>query len=110
MDILRTAGTHECNPLIRGYFDTRFRSPLPVVLSGLVLPHRSEAYTPVEFVVDTGAAASALHPADAIRRLSFTEEDFVTVRRVARQRRAVMGITGVADYYYLVSRQPSNEG
>ena len=90
--------------MIRGLFDSRFGGPLPCVWVGLILPHRGETYTPIEFVVDTGAAVSAIHPYDARENLRLSPDDFSVVRRVARERHSLAGITGSEDYYVVPAR------
>ena len=85
--------------MIRGFFDVDYLVPIPKVWIGLVLAHRSGGFVPVDFVVDTGAAATCLHPADAVRRAGFTPDDFATLSRVARTDRAMSGITGAASYF-----------
>jgi hypothetical protein len=85
--------------VIRGFFDDRSGSPLAGAWVGLVLPERSAGFVPVRFVIDTGAAASAVHPADARRSLQFTGADFEALPRIAREVHALVGITGASTYY-----------
>jgi hypothetical protein len=90
--------------MIHGFFDLSYRPPLPKVLVGLVLPYRSETFMPIEFVIDTGASATCLHPRDARQRLRFTREDFTDLPRIAREDRSLAGITAAAVYYTTPAR------
>jgi hypothetical protein len=90
--------------MIRGFFDLSYRPPLPKVLAGLVLPYRSETLVPIEFVVDTGASVTCLHPRDARQRLRFTSEAFRELPRMTREDHSLTGITGSATYYATSAR------
>jgi hypothetical protein len=90
--------------VISGLFDSRFGGTLPCVWAGLILPHRAPTYTPIEFVVDSGAAVSAIHSYDARENLRLTPDDFSVLRRVARERHSLAGITGSEDYYVVPAR------
>lgn len=89
--------------MIRGFFDIRFQPPIPRVVAGLVLPHRGASFTPVEFVLDTGASASCLHPRDAIERLGFTEDELASLRGAARAEQSFAGITGAGVYFVVLA-------
>jgi hypothetical protein len=90
--------------VIRGFFDLRLRSAIPKVVAGLILPHRGGAFAPVEFVVDTGASATCLHPTDATERMQFSREDLAGLPHVARADRSISGITGAALYLVVPAR------
>jgi hypothetical protein len=90
--------------MIHGFFDLSYRPPLPKVLAGLVLPYRSETFVPIEFVIDTGASATCLHPRDARQRLRFTPEEFIILPRIACEDRSLAGVTGAAIYYSTPAR------
>jgi hypothetical protein len=90
--------------VIRGLFEERFGTSLPVAWTGLVLPHRSMGYAAIDFVVDTAAAASALHPLAARRRLAFTDADFVMLPRITRGPTSLTGISGSAAYFAVPAR------
>ncbi|MGH2587732.1 MAG: hypothetical protein ACRDJE_22655 [Dehalococcoidia bacterium] len=90
--------------MIRGFFDKSYQSPIPKVVAGLILPWRDARYAPIEFVVDTGASATCLHPNDAIERMQFTDEELAGLRRIARADRALSGITGAALYFVVPAR------
>jgi hypothetical protein len=104
MDIVRAEGTNEPDAVIRGFFDFRHRSPLAMVVAGLILPHRSPTYTPVEFVIDTGATVSVVHPTDTRHVLRFTPEDFDALPLVSTMRQTLAGITGPAEYQVVPAR------
>ena len=55
-------------------------------------------FTPIEFLVDTGASASCLHPRDALDRVGFTSDELVALARAAPASRSFVGVTGSAVY------------
>ena len=52
--------------MIRGFFRAESRYPLPIVEVHLSLPTLGLTTRQLEFVVDTGASTSCLHPIDAV--------------------------------------------
>jgi hypothetical protein len=52
--------------VIRGYFNLGSGWPVPWVQVNLFLPGHSQDWQPVEFLLDTGAAMTCLHPRDAM--------------------------------------------
>jgi hypothetical protein len=52
--------------VIRGYFNLGSGWPVPWVRVNLFLPGHSRDWQPVEFLLDTGASVSCLHPLDAV--------------------------------------------
>jgi hypothetical protein len=56
--------------VIPGYFDPALPTwPRPLIRVTLYLPGISRRWAPVDFLLDTGAATSCVHPQDAITRL-----------------------------------------
>jgi hypothetical protein len=60
--------------VIVGYFDPARRQPVPVMSVLLQLPRRASAAEQIDFVIDTGATTSCLHPFDAARFLIRPDE------------------------------------
>lgn len=54
--------------MIQGYFDTRLPAPVPMVRAAVFLPSITPEWVSVDFVLDTGASATCLHPLDAVFR------------------------------------------
>jgi hypothetical protein len=90
--------------MIRGFFDPSYQPPLATILIGLVLPHRAPTYVPVEFIIDTGASDTCLHPSDALDRLRFSDPELAGLPRIARANRVLAGITGTAVYFAVPAR------
>lgn len=90
--------------MIRGYFDALYQPPVPIIVVGLILPHRPTAYTPIEFVLDTGASTTCLHPRDALQRAHFSEAELEELARTSPQDRSLTGITGIGEYFVLPVR------
>ena len=59
---------------------------------------------PIEFVIDSGAAVSAIHTYDARENLRLSPDDLSVVRRIARERHSLAGITGSEEYYVVPAR------
>jgi hypothetical protein len=55
--------------VIRGYFDESKLPALPRVLAAVYLPGITAGWVVVDFVLDTGASTTCIHPLDAITRL-----------------------------------------
>ena len=51
--------------MIRGHFGYSYTWPMPRIWVAVSLPGISEDWTPVEFLIDTGATSTILNPADA---------------------------------------------
>ena len=54
--------------MIRGFFPAH-RGPHPYLTVAVYLPGVREEWTLIDFLVDTGAASTSIHPGDALRRL-----------------------------------------
>jgi hypothetical protein len=52
--------------VIPGYFDPGYAHPWPRVRVGVLLTDITQDWIVVEFVLDTGASATCLHPSDAL--------------------------------------------
>lgn len=52
--------------MIPGYFDPNVAHPWPRVRVGILVTDITRDWAVVEFVLDTGASATCLHPADAL--------------------------------------------
>jgi hypothetical protein len=84
--------------VIEGYFDRTVARPLPRVRVGLQVPSISSNVAYVEFVLDTGAAFTCVHPFDATGRLGLVSgflDDPVGWPRSVRAR----GTNGVGEYF-----------
>jgi hypothetical protein len=90
--------------VIRGFFYESTSTAMPIVVVGFVLPHRGMGYAPIPFVLDSGAASTALHPHDAFSILAFTRDEFAELPRIARARHPLIGITGPTAYYVVPAR------
>ena len=55
--------------MIRGYFDESKQPPLPKCRVGVFIPGITDDWVFIEFIVDTGASTTCIHPIDAIGRL-----------------------------------------
>ena len=84
--------------MIRGYFDPNFTDPLPTVRVGLFLPGITPSSVSVNFLLDTGADTTALHPRDAIFRVGINEANLNQPSLWPRRRRAG-GVGGTGEYY-----------
>jgi hypothetical protein len=60
--------------VIHGFF-LPHRGPHPYVRVGVPIPAVNEQWTWIEFVVDTGAATTVIHPDDAVYRLGMSRPD-----------------------------------
>jgi len=60
--------------VISGYFHPRSAWPVPLVRASLWLPGISERWTTIEFIIDTGAGRTCLHPLDAITQVGIPME------------------------------------
>jgi hypothetical protein len=84
--------------LIAGFFEPTFPDPLPLVRVGLYLPGITSRWVNVDFLLDTGADGTALHPRDAIFRVGLdpaildTPEQWVSPQSGG-------GVGGSSDYY-----------
>lgn len=85
--------------MIRGFFDVDFPTPLPKAWIGVALPEIAPDWTPVDFVIDSGASVTCLHPADARGRLGLTMERYRELEQVAPPDRSISGISGLVEYF-----------
>ena len=84
--------------MIAGYFHPRFANPLPMVRVGLFLPRITSDWVLVDFLLDTGADTTALHPPDAIFRAGI---DRAALHQPGRwpNRGSAGGVGGSSEYY-----------
>lgn len=83
--------------MIHGFFD-RARPPHPYVTLSVFVPRIAEQWVTIDFVVDTGASRTCIHPLDAVRRLGVSPE---TLAAPAQWRQQVDsgGVGGRARYF-----------
>ena len=86
--------------MIRGWFDPRAPQPLPRVTVGVWITGITFVWTPVEFMIDTGAGATLLHPRDSQYSVGISRSDLSDSRRWA----GTVTYTGVGgDVTYFVT-------
>ncbi len=85
--------------MIQGFFDPHSTRPVPKVRVSLFLPGISTDDAHVDFLLDTGASTTCLHPRDA-RAVGISAARLLLPDRWPRQRSAA-GIGG-SSLYYLV--------
>ena len=56
--------------MIRGHFGLNFVLPMPVVRAYVLLPDLTTEFVAIDFLLDTGATHSCLHPQDVKLRLA----------------------------------------
>lgn len=90
--------------MIHGYFDVlRFERPVPRVPIDTMLPRISPLPSTIDFLIDTGATRSTIHPGDMIARFRVNPSDLASADRWPR-RRPGLGIGGrVLDYIELAN-------
>jgi hypothetical protein len=73
--------------VIRGYFDRlRYERPVPRVQVDVSLPRISPFPAQVNFLIDSGATSSTLHPQDMLARFRLTPSELTAADRWPRQR------------------------
>ena len=84
--------------MISGYFDPNYSGPLPMVRVGLFLPQITSSWVPIDFLLDTGADATVLHPQDALFRVGI---DPTTLDRpdLWPNRQPMGGVGGAGECY-----------
>jgi hypothetical protein len=84
--------------LISGHFGLNFVLPLPVVRVSLHLPRITKDFVAIDFLLDTGATNTCLHPQDAMTKVGIP---MGTLSRPDRwhQRMRMPGIGGSPEYY-----------
>ncbi len=84
--------------MIKGLFDPANRGPYPWVGAALYLPGYTQQWVVINFLIDTGAAGTCLHPNDAITRVGISQGALALPQQwpivVPRG-----GIGGKSDYY-----------
>jgi predicted aspartyl protease len=84
--------------VISGRFGLNFVLPMPVVRATLQLPGLTQDFVAVDFLVDTGATSSCLHPRDAKIGLGIDPAMLADSSRWPSRRRS-NGIGGMATSY-----------
>jgi hypothetical protein len=79
--------------LINGYFDPRSAVPVPRVRVALFLPGLTTRWYMVDFVIDTGAMTTCVHPKDAIFALNISARRLQDSTRWERHQ-LVQGVGG----------------
>jgi len=89
--------------VILGRFDPNYTHPWPRVRVGVLLTGISQAWAVVDFVLDTGASATCLHPSDAIQEVGI---DPVMLTDPSQWPTAVTfsGVGGGVDYFVTPAR------
>lgn len=84
--------------MIRGYFDPNVGWGRPLLSVGLFLPNVSQQFEFVDFLIDTGATATVLHPGDAIHIVGINPKALASPQLWAQQQ-TIGGIGGAATIY-----------
>lgn len=84
--------------MISGFFDPESRWPIPMVQAYITVPDVTPRWTLIDFLVDTGASDTSLHPQDARQRLRIDAELLDSPSRWPSVIHAG-GIGGGASYY-----------
>ncbi len=84
--------------MIAGRFDPHSRWPVPLVRATVFLPDLTARWAPVEFVLDTGATHTTLHPADAQSVLGIDLAQLDQLES-SMERVTAQGIGGSSTYY-----------
>jgi predicted aspartyl protease len=88
--------------MIRGYFNVvRYERPLPRIEIDLSLPRISPFPATIDFLIDTGATSSTIHPGDMLARFRLTRGELTSTDRWPRHKMG-LGVGGrVLDYIEL---------
>ena len=85
--------------MIAGYFNGgRYQRRHPFVRVSILLPSITTDFVPVDFMIDTGATATCLHPLDTLGKLGIDPAALSDPTRWPRQQ-ASWGIGGSANNY-----------
>lgn len=91
------------DPVIRGFFESDSGQRYPMVRVGLFLPALTGQFAVVDFLVDTGATLTCLHPKDAIFLLGLDPAALADPTRWS-DRVPTAGIGGSVEYYRVSAR------
>ena len=90
--------------MIRGVFNPEFPDyPLPLLRVALYLPRLVESWTLIDFLIDTGATTTSIHPSDADDALGIPEALLSSVDSWAR-RETHRGVGGEATFFVVPAR------
>lgn len=89
--------------MIQGYFINNASYPMPMVRIAVDLPGIVTAPAVLEFLIDTGAAVSCIHPADAIARMRIRAARLSAPDQWSRTTE-YRGVGGAAMYYLAAAR------
>jgi hypothetical protein len=84
--------------LIEGRFHPEANEPLPLVVAYVQITGIAENWTPIELLIDTGAAVTCVYPVDATRRFGIAAADLSSPgdwQHVDRKR----GVGGEANFF-----------
>jgi len=83
--------------VITGYFGGKYASRHPFVRVSIHLPGITADYVPIDFLIDTGASNTCLHPQDSLGKIVM---DPAVLRNPGHhfKRRRVVGIGGAVTY------------
>ena len=84
-------------PVIRGYFDARTPA-MPKVQVGVFVPGITTEWVFIDFLIDTGASNTCIHPLDAISRLNIDPVALGDEREWIHPERCA-GVGGEATYF-----------
>jgi hypothetical protein len=91
--------------LIAGYFDPAFSQPLPLVRVALLLPQITQGWVTLNFLLDTGADLTTLHPLDAHVNVGIPRAALADPK-VWPDRLPMHGVGGISECY----RWPAHYG
>jgi hypothetical protein len=89
--------------VISGFFDPKSTRPVPRVRVTLFLPGISIDPAPVDFLVDTGASTTCLHPRDAVKAMGISAARLLHPDQWP-QHRSAAGVGGSSLYYVVPAR------
>ena len=84
--------------MIPGFFDPKRVGPAPKVRANVLLPELANRWFKVDFLLDTGAGITCLHPNDAINRAGLTST-VLSDPAQWRRREPARGVGGQATYF-----------
>lgn len=86
--------------MISGHFGLNFVLPMPVVRVSLHLPRITKDFVAIDFLLDTGATSTCLHPQDAMTKVGISM-GALSRPDAWRQRAPMPGIGGYARVLHL---------
>jgi hypothetical protein len=84
--------------LIEGRFHPESSDPLPLVVAYVRIVEIVERWTPIELLIDTGAAVTCVYPVDATQRFGIAAADLTNAAKWQRLD-AKRGVGGEANFF-----------